>query len=191
MLPNTATSANHGASYLVRSMVRLQRQPVTFALTAACVAGGLWVADQQFMAELGLETPAYTVAFNRAAVEAGIELSRYVDPKGSVAVAAAGTVPYYSGIRGVDVLGKSDRYIARLPGRGFGGQRVTPGHNKYDLHYSIEKLRPDAIYDALAWSRHHDGNDVFPFVQEHYVQRGSFWLRRDSPFVHWDRTPPL
>ena len=63
---------------------------------------------------------------------------------------AAGTVPYYSGLRGVDVLGKSDRTIARLRGLGVDdGSTITPGHNKLDLHYSIEKLRPDAIYDAV------------------------------------------
>jgi hypothetical protein len=65
---------------------------------------------------------------------------------------------------------------------------VTPGHNKYDLHYSIEKLQPDAIYDAVSLSRR-PGNDVFAFVSRNYVMRGSFWLRRDSPNIHWDRFP--
>jgi arabinofuranosyltransferase len=178
-----------GARSLVGSVVRPERQSLVLGGTLACSAGAIWAADQPFMHELRMETPAYMVGLNHSTVEAGLELAGYADPRGSVAVAAAGAVPYYSGLRGVDVLGKSDRYIARLRGRGFDGQTVTPGHNKFDLHYSIEKLRPDAIYDAVAWSRY-DGSDIFEYVQRNYVQRGSFWLRRDSPYVHWDRVPP-
>jgi arabinofuranosyltransferase len=177
-----------GASCLVRWLVRTERRALIQGCSLACLAGALWAADQPFLAELQLQTPAYMVNFNRATVQAGIELSQFAEPQGSVAVAAAGAVPYYSGLRGVDVLGKSDRYIARLPGDGFDGQTVTPGHNKYDLHYSIEKLRPDAIYDAVSLSRR-PGNDVFEFVRQNYVQGGSFWLRRDSPHIHWDRIP--
>jgi hypothetical protein len=69
-----------------------------------------------------------------------------------------------------------------------GYKTVTPGHNKYDLRYSIVKLQPDVIYDALRWVRYQP--DVFEFVRERYVQRGSFWFRRDSPHVHFSRIPP-
>ena len=179
-----------GSSYLVRWVVRAERRSLILGFSLACSAGALWAADQPFLDELRMKTPAYTVRFNHDTVEAGMELSRYADPQGSVAVFAAGAVPYYSGLRGVDALGRSDRYIARLPGRGFFNEAtVTPGHNKYDLRYSIETLRPDAIYDALAWARY-DSHDIFGFVRRNYVQRGSFWWRRDSPYVHWDRLPP-
>jgi arabinofuranosyltransferase len=175
-----------GAYSLVSSVLRTERPWLILSLSVPCTALALWPADRPFLDELRLKTPAYTVNFNRSAVHAGLELAEYVDPEGSVAVAAAGAVPYYSGLRGVDVLGKSDPYIARLRGDGVDGQTVTPGHNKYDLHYSIEKLQPDAIYDAVSLSRR-PGNDIFEFVRSHYVQRGSFWLRRDSPYIHWDR----
>jgi hypothetical protein len=99
---------------------------------------------------------------------------------------AAGTVPYYSGLRGVDVLGKSDRHVARLPPRGV-GQTITPGHNKFDLQYSIGELRPDVIYDALAWARYEPG--VFEMVSRQYTPAASFWFRRDSPHVRWSRLP--
>ena len=129
--------------------------------------------------------------FNHDTVEAGLELGRYADPRGSVAVASAGAVTYYSGLRGVDVLGKSDRHVALLrPYAGIGSDTVTPGHSKYDLRYSLIQLRPDAIYDAVSWSRY-EGSDIFEFVRRNYAQRGSFWLRRDSPYIHWDRAPPL
>jgi arabinofuranosyltransferase len=186
-----------GADGLARWMVgwvpgmrpRLLAPLLAAVLSTAGVAKALWDADAPFMDELRMKVPAYTVAVNHDRVEDGIALSRYVDPAGSVAVFAAGVVPYYSGLRGVDAFGKSDPFIARLPGLGFDdGRTVTPGHNKFDLHYSIETLRPDAIYDALAWARY-EGPEIFEFVQRNYVQRGSFWLRRDSPYVHWDRVP--
>jgi arabinofuranosyltransferase len=177
------------ACTLVRRAARTERAPLTAILGVACFVAVFWAADWPFLEELRMETPAYTVALNRFTVEDGLALARWADPQGSVAVASAGAVPYYSGLRGVDVLGKSDRTIARLrPYAGIGGATVTPGHSKYDLHYSIAKLRPDAIYDALAWARY-GGSDIYELVRRDYVQRGSFWLRRDSPYVHWDRIP--
>ncbi|MBN2574046.1 MAG: hypothetical protein JXP73_05720 [Deltaproteobacteria bacterium] len=53
----------------------------------------------------------------------------------------------------------------------------------------IETPRPDAICDALVWARY-DGQDLLAFARRDYVQQGSFWLRRDSPHVRWDRLPP-
>lgn len=178
-----------GAGALGCWLLRSERRWLRVCCGVAGVALALGAADQPFLAELRLQVPAYMVNLNRATVPAGLELARYADAQGSVAVAAAGAVPFYSGLRGVDVLGKSDPHIARLPGDGSYGDTVTPGHNKYDLHYSIEQLRPDAIYDAVSLSRR-PGNDVFEFVRHNYVQRGSFWLRSDSPHIHWGRIDP-
>jgi hypothetical protein len=178
-----------GGSCLVRWAVRAERGLLVPGLSLALTAGALWAAEMPFMDELGMKTPPYMVGLNRSTVKAGLELARYADPQASVAVAAAGALPYYSGLRGVDVLGKSDPYIARLRVV-YDGQTVTPGHNKHDLHYSIQLLRPDAIYDAASWGRPRGADDIFDYVRRNYVQRGSFWLRRDSPFIHWDRLPP-
>jgi arabinofuranosyltransferase len=174
-----------GSAQLFARVVRAERPALAAIFGLACSAAALWAANQPFSDELLLRKPAFQVKLNQRMVPAGVELSLYADPKASVAVMAAGTVPYYSGLRGVDVLGKSDRTIARLHKDRHG--TVTPGHDKYDLYYSIEKLRPDVIYDALRWSRYHPG--IFEFVAEHYVRRGSFWLRRDSRQIRWERVP--
>lgn len=176
-----------GASELVRRLPRPERPWLTVGFSLACSAGAIAAANRPFIDELTLENPAYMVKLNRRSVKAGLELSRYADPKASVAVMAAGAMPYYSGLRGVDVLGKTDRHIARLDRAPAPCETVTPGHNKYDLHYSIGKLRPDVIYDGLTRARYQPG--IFEFVKQHYVQRGSFWFRRDSRHVHWDRLP--
>ena len=176
-----------GASYLVRWVVRPERRRLILGLSLACPVGAVWAANERFMDELLMEVPAYMVRFNESTVKAGIELSHHADPQGSVAVAAAGAVPYYSGLRGIDVLGRSDAHVARLHVV-YDERTVTPGHQKFDLHYSIETLQPDAIYDVVSWGRR--DHQFVRYVMRNYVQRGSFWLRRDSPHVYWDRVPP-
>lgn len=60
----------------------------------------------------------------------------------SVTLAAHwGGVPvYFSDRRAYDVLGKSDRHIAKLE-----VDRFFPGHSKWDWDYVLEVLRPDVI----------------------------------------------
>jgi hypothetical protein len=180
--------AMDAVSSLVRAVLRSERPPLVLGFGLLCSAGAFWAVEHPFIDDLFLRAQADMVILNQRTVKDGIALSRYADAKGSVAVMAAGTVPYYSGLRGVDILGKSDRTIARTrPHRGIGSNSVSPGHNKYDLYYSIGKLRPDVLYDALGRSRYQPG--IFELVRERYVQRGRFWFRRDSPYVRWDRLP--
>jgi hypothetical protein len=177
-----------GAGALIRLVMRRERPALTlgFALASATVA--LLAANERFMDEIRMDLPAYKVPLNRRTVKDGLELSRYAEREASVAVMAAGALPYYSGLRGVDVLGKSDRHIARLrPAPELCVGTVTPGHNKYDLYYSLGKLRPDVIYDALTWARYQPG--IFEFVKANYTQRGKYWFRNDSRYVRWERLP--
>ena len=49
----------------------------------------------------------------------------------------------------VDLLGKSDRRIARSAPRRVPGSNLEsffPGHDKWDLEYSVGKLRPDILF---------------------------------------------
>jgi hypothetical protein len=52
----------------------------------------------------------------------------------------AGALIYFSDRVGVDVLGKSDRHIARLE-----VARHHPGHSKWDWQYVVADARPDVI----------------------------------------------
>jgi hypothetical protein len=64
-----------------------------------------------------------------------------------------------------------------------------PGHNKYDLEYSIGELRPTYV-QQFDWGRQHLGD----LRREAYVQvayKGvSLWLLRDSPSVLWGEVRP-
>lgn len=74
-------------------------------------------------------------------------------PQGSVAATGVGTIGYYSERRIVDLLGKCDRHVARLPMRRATRQNpftyFLPGHLKWDYAYSIGELKPDLV--AQLW----------------------------------------
>jgi hypothetical protein len=60
----------------------------------------------------------------------------------SIGVWLAGADPYFSGRPVVDLFGKSDEHIARLPAH---EGRYVPGHMKSDLAWSLETYRPDLV----------------------------------------------
>jgi arabinofuranosyltransferase len=60
-----------------------------------------------------------------------------------LAVDAAGKIPFYSGLRTVDMLGLSDEHIARQPASYF-----DVGHNKFDADYILSR-RPDLLADWI------------------------------------------
>lgn len=73
-------------------------------------------------------------------------------PDASVAVVAAGNVPYFSRRRAIDLLGKTDARVAHLP-----AHTGTPvGHAKFDIDGSLS-AKPDLVVPMwrVAW-----GSDV-------------------------------
>lgn len=72
----------------------------------------------------------------------GVWLRENAHPESVLAVDAAGAIPYYSGLRSIDMYGLNDRYIASVavPGMGSG----VPGHEKYDPAY-VYAQHPDWI----------------------------------------------
>ncbi len=72
----------------------------------------------------------------------GLVLKENTPITSRVADTWAGSVFYFSERYGIDLLGKSDRYIARLPAAPGAN---WPGHNKFDYDYSLGALKPDCI----------------------------------------------
>ena len=62
---------------------------------------------------------------------------------------------------------------------------TVPGHNKYDLNYSIKKLKPDYVQRAR-WGR----DDITAWVEARYISvdyRGArLRIKRRSPNVMWE-----
>jgi hypothetical protein len=106
----------------------------------------------------------------------------------SIAVARAGTIPYFSERPTVDLLGKMDRYIARKPAQVPPGFRrflaFRPGHMKFDYDHSVGRLQPDVVRHL--WE---DLHLVRPYLDEHYIKvevpGTQMWLRRNSSRILW------
>ena len=92
--------------------------------------------------------------------ELGLHIKENTDKSATIAVHAAGQIPYYSERRTIDLLGKSDVYIAKLPP----ATKFRPGHNKWNYQYSIVKLQPDLVADEWGNLR------TFLRTQKNYVR---------------------
>jgi len=79
-----------------------------------------------------------------------MELQTITLPNAMIATVWAGAPGYYSHRPMIDLLGKSDRFIAKgAPHIRDGGPEfgpLFPGHNKWNYEYSIGSLRPDVIF---------------------------------------------
>jgi len=76
-------------------------------------------------------------------VRAGLAIAQNTSPAASIAVHAAGQIPYYSERRTIDLLGLNDPLIAKGPLSG----SFYPGHDKWNYDHSIAQLKPDLIAD--------------------------------------------
>jgi hypothetical protein len=104
-------------------------------------------------------------------------------PQTVLALHWAGVVGYFSERPAVDVLGKSDRHIARLQ-----VPRFHPGHSKWDWEYVLDELRPDVFLLASRGLLHAPGfSDDFLLARargfEFYIRRSAREKLRDSSAV--------
>ncbi|MCC6521558.1 MAG: hypothetical protein IT373_02750 [Polyangiaceae bacterium] len=178
----------------LRGWLERRREPLgggallSVEASGACAVVALGVllcrADSAFLAQQTFRQPAYLTGANHKLVGIGVALARLAKPEARLGVLWAGVIPYYAGALGVDFLGKTDARIARLPAdpnAGFSGMRSVPGHNKYDLKYSIAELRPDYV-QKTRWFRH----DLTAFVRANYVEAEGLWLLKGSPNIRWE-----
>lgn len=99
-----------------------------------------------------LEKPLH-VPDNQIWVRAGLLVRRTTDPEATIAVGAAGAIPYFAQRRAIDLFGKNDRKIARedaaVPQGWAKWISFYPGHDKSDYDYSIGELKPDVIMEQV------------------------------------------
>ena len=78
----------------------------------------------------------------RERLELALAVGRRLAPGETLASLWAGGLYYYSGVEGVDLLGKCDPVVAaQPPNLPLGGE----GHNKMDLAWSLGRLKPDWV----------------------------------------------
>lgn len=129
-----------------------------------------------------------------ALVQIGRAMKAVTQDDATIAVFAAGSIPYYSERRSIDCLGKSDAYIAHLPpdlsgAVSWAGMKSVPGHNKYDLEYCIGKAQPDAT-ERMNWGQD-DLRASHPEYQRFLFEGVELWLNTRSHKVRWELVTPV
>jgi hypothetical protein len=164
---------------------------VSLLILLALILPGLYRMDARFIREMSLQELPFDQQAAHKHVETAIAINEVTKESATIGVFWAGTLPYYVDRKAIDFLGKSDPGIASLPPDTSGliawdGMNSVPGHNKYDLTYSIQTLQPTYV-DDLKWG----SQDLTRWGNEHYVlvryQKIWLYLLKDSPDVYWDR----
>jgi hypothetical protein len=127
--------------------------------------------------------------YNGHSTNVAIGLEALTQPDASIGVFLAGVIPYYVDRKAIDFLGKSDAYIASLPAH---LEIAMPGHNKYDLQYSIRKLQPTYIQRFYWWDRR---ENLRSWAIKHYVRANyvtpygdiTLTLKRNDAAVRWEK----
>ncbi len=161
---------------------------LTYSAAISILTINLGFLPQMFFTQ---DWPPLNFYFRR--VNASVILNRVATPDATVGLVGAGVIPYYTGLKGYDFLGRTDPYIAVLPpdlsgAIAWSGMYSVPGHNKYDLLYSIEQLQPTYI-ETASWGR----QDLTAWVNAHYVtvhyDGATMLLRKGAPEIKWNLLP--
>lgn len=160
-----------------------------FILVFAIVA--IYGMDKRFLKEITFQAYPIGVEKGFKHIEIAIALNEITTPDATIGVFYAGVLPYYLDRNAIDFLGKSDKYIANLKPDTSGsvawsGMTSVPGHNKYDLGYSIQTLRPTYV-EQFYWGNQEVGGwaeDNYKRVKYNDV---GLYLLKDSPYVNWEK----
>lgn len=187
-LPNTsAGEALRQAAWILPSVValafaaaRLGARWRPFVVGGVCVASllsfdggpvaGWW--------EHNAAVQASDVAWARY----GIALKEASSPNVSIAVSSAGNIPFFDRRPSIDLLGKSDSFIAHLAPVYLNGY-FLPGHSKHDFAYSIGILRPEIVAELFPAT----AADVQRMRQWGYVPSGGLWYLPGAPGLNMAR----
>lgn len=146
--------------------------------------------DRRWMADRSpLEVISASFTFNlrersfwrqhRYMLEVAYWVNELTTPQACVAITVAGIASYFLPDHCMlDILGRSDKYIARLPAR---SEQFYPGHNKWDYAHSLPKA--DAFQ---VWTT--DGVDFSEWAN---TPLPDLKLRKNSPHVKWARHAEL
>lgn len=130
---------------------------------------------------------------NQVMVERAQAVRAATRPEATVAVLWAGIPPYFMHRNAIDLLGKNDKIIAhgpmQLPSKNTGLAPFLffhPGHLKWNYRYAIGQLQPDVVMqldERLPQARAF----LDASYRESRVSGHTFYLRRNSPRILWNR----
>jgi hypothetical protein len=152
--------------------------------------------NQPFLREALLLEDPYQVKNNSNNVNMAIVLNDITTDDATVGVFWAGTIPYYTDLKAIDFLGKSDSKIASLSPDLSGavasnGMTSLPGHNKYDLEYSIKELQPTYV-QGFRWGEEYlEDTKYNNYTKVRYKDSVSLYLLSGSSYVLWEKVEKI
>jgi hypothetical protein len=129
-------------SAIVLATRRPARVPAWLAAALATVVLAATVGTN-WRSFLGGELTARQIRWDGENAVFGTRLGELAPRTTTIAVVAAGAIPFFSNLPAVDLLGKNDAHIAREAPL----ERFIPGHDKRDYAYSLATYRPDVVLE--------------------------------------------
>jgi hypothetical protein len=174
--------------YFLRNPILSRQHVPVFLVLSLTLTVHILRANAGFISEMTLLQKPYTTGALNSQINVAIALAHLTTTDATVGVFWAGTIPYYTGRVAMDFLGKSDKHIARmapdLSQPTWAGMKGVPGHNKYDLDYSIKALQPTYLQN-FRWGR----QDLSDWVKSQYIDveyKGKhLLLLKESGAVLW------
>jgi hypothetical protein len=154
---------------------RIPPAAAALAFALALLAGGAALSPPAPRTEwLSAGAPTLLRDYNERLYRYGVYLRDHSAPDTVIALHWAGLTAYFADRPAIDMLGRSDRHIARLEVTGF-----APGHSKWDWDYLVYERRPDLILGADRGLESHSG-----FLARYAPARAegnlTFFLRDDA-----------
>ncbi|MCS6872763.1 MAG: hypothetical protein NZ571_15055 [Anaerolineae bacterium] len=116
---------------------------------------------------------------HRYMLEVAYWVNELTTPQACVAITVAGIASYFLPDHCmIDILGRSDKYIARLPAR---SEQFYPGHNKWDYAHSLPRADVFQVWTTDGVDFNEWANTPLPDLK----------LRKGSPHVNWARHAQL
>ena len=131
------------------------------------------------------------VAGTQRYVTLGLLLKEITDEQAKIAVVTAGNIIYFAERTGIDMLGKSDRFIAHSQPHQNGGvfgnveEIFRPGHNKWDYQHSIVDLQPDIVAQIWGSSKEMDPYLTAGGYEFFEIEGFPLYIRTDSRHILW------
>ena len=118
-----------------------------------------------------LNTEVHITSTDYLNTQIGNKINEITSEKAKIAVFWAGNIAYYSDRNMIDLLGKSDEFIAKGPAvreetkSKYNFNDFFPGHNKWNFEYSIGQLQPDII--VRSW----ENSNFYSYIENYeYVE---------------------
>lgn len=159
------------------------------AVATIIIVGLLLAINGRFLPEMVFYRNFYSLYNSNRESQRTLILSEVCYPNATLGLLTAGSIPYYTGLKGIDFLGKMDRHIAQLPADLSGataryGTYSLSGHNKYDLNYSIKELKPDYVEEFI-WGNQNLNDWSEQYYEKVTINNFDFFFLKGSPNLNW------